>query len=94
MSLDRNDITLNDAPVTADVYGARVRYAFSTTFFSNAFYQYNAAAEQAVVNIRFDWLHSPLSDLFVAYTERRNTGAAAGVLERVFSVKLTKMLAF
>ena len=94
VSLDRNDITLNGAPVTADVYAARVRYAFSTTLFTNAFYQYNAAARQSVINARVDFLHSPLSDLFVAYTERRDTAGAGSVLERVFSVKLTKMLAF
>jgi hypothetical protein len=93
LSLDRNDITLNGAPVTADVCGGRIRYAFSTTLFTNAFYQYNAAAKQSVINARLDFLHSPLSDLFVAYTERRDT-STDDVLERVFSVKLTKMLAF
>ena len=92
--MNRNDITLNGESFAADVYGARIRGAFSTRFFTNAFFQYNAAAEQAVVNIRFDWLHSPLSDLFVAYTERRSTVSGGGILERVLSVKLTKMLAF
>jgi hypothetical protein len=94
LSLNRNDITLNGRSFTADVYGARIRGALSTTFFTNAFFQYNAAAHQSVVNIRVDYIHSPLSDLFVAYTERRNTQGAGDVLERVFSVKLTKMLAF
>jgi hypothetical protein len=93
LTLSHNAITLGGEPFTADVYGARVRTGLSTTFFTNAFFQYNAAADQSVVNVRVDWMHSPLSDLFVAYTERRNT-AAGGILERVFSVKLTKMLAF
>ena len=94
VSLNRNDITLDGESFAADVYGLRVRGALSTTFFANAFFQYNAAAEQSVVNVRFDWMHSPLSDLFVAYTERRNTAGGGGILERVISVKLTKMLAF
>ncbi len=94
VSVNRNDITLNGQSVAADVYGACVRGALSTRFFTNAFFQYNAASQQSVVNIRLDWMHSPLSDLFVAYTERRDTGGAGEVLERVFSVKLTKMLAF
>jgi hypothetical protein len=94
LSVNRNDITLNGESLAADVYGARIRGALSTKFFANAFFQYNAAAEQAVVNIRVDWMHSPLSDLFVAYTERRSTAGAGSVLERVVSVKLTKMLAF
>ena len=94
LSVNRNNITLNDQAFTADVYGARIRGALSTRFFTNAFFQYNAAAHQSVVNIRVDFMHSPLSDLFVAYTERRNTEGAGDVLERVFSVKLTKMLAF
>jgi hypothetical protein len=94
LTLNHNDITLGGQPFTADVYGARVRTALSTAFFTNAFFQYNAAADQSVVNVRLDYIHSPLSDLFVAYTERRNTAEAGGILERVFSVKLTKMLAF
>ena len=94
LSLNRNDITINGQSVAADVYGARIRGALSTRFFTNAFFQYNAAAEQTVVNVRFDWMHSPLSDLFVAYTERRSTAGAGGILERVLSVKLTKMFAF
>jgi len=94
VTLSHNDITLGGKPFTADVLGARVRTALSTRFFTNAFFQYNAAAEQSVVNLRLDYIHSPLSDLFVAYTERRNTAETGGILERVFSVKLTKMLAF
>ena len=94
LTLNRNAITLDRQSVAADVYAARVRGALSTKFFSNAFFQYNVAANQAVVNVRLDYLHSPLSDLFVAYTERRDTAGAGRVLERVFSVKLTKMLAF
>jgi hypothetical protein len=94
LTLNHNAITLSGQSFTADVYGARVRGALSTKFFTNAFFQYNAAADQAVVNVRLDYLHSPLSDLFVAYTERRDTAGTGRILERVFSVKLTKMLAF
>jgi len=71
LSLNRNDITLAGQSFTADVYGGRIRTALSTRFFTNAFFQYNSAADQSVVNVRLDYIHSPLSDLFVAYTERR-----------------------
>ncbi len=93
-TLDRNDMTLRGRSFRADVFGGRVQAGLSTIFFASGFLQYNAAAGQAVVNFRLDYIHSPLSDFFVAYTERRSTQGAGDVLERVFSVKLTKMLAF
>jgi hypothetical protein len=42
--------------------------------------------------VRFDFIHHPLSDLFVVYNETRPAGSATAVSVRV--VKLTHLLSF
>jgi hypothetical protein len=88
-----NKVSIPGNDFTADVYGARVDYAYSTHLFANAFVQYNVAGEELVMNLRFNYIHSPLSDLFLVYNERRDM-TGGGVLDRIFTVKVTKLFAF
>lgn len=81
------------APITADVYGARLNAFFSTRLLTSAFVQYNQATEELVSNVRVNWIHAPLSDLYVVLTERRDTRAGR-VLERLLSIKATRLLSF
>jgi hypothetical protein len=91
--VERNHVTLPDAEFSADVYGGRVNLAATTRLYLSGYIQHNAAVKEMISNIRFNFIHSPLSDLFVVYTERRSTGGF-GVLDRVFTVKVTKMFEF
>ena len=93
LSASHNDIDLPDASFSADVFGARVDYGFSTKLFASAFVQYNAATDQVVTNVRVNYLYSPLSDLFLVYTERGNTSAGE-TIERVLTLKLSKSIGF
>ena len=88
---DRNEITLPDAAFTADVYGGRVNWALSTRFFTTAFVQYNAATDEVFSNVRLNYIHAPLSDLFLVYTERRDAGTG-DVIDRLLSFKVTKLV--
>lgn len=89
---DHNDIRLPGGDFTAALYGARLRYSHSTRLFGSAFVQYNQALDQMVTNLRANLIHAPLSDLFLVYTERRDLGGE--VQERLFTVKMTRMMAF
>ena len=94
LSADHNRIALPGQPVTtADVYGANLDVFFSTRLLTSAFVQYNAATEDFVTNLRFRWIHAPLSDLYLVLTERRDT-ATDRVLDRFLTLKFTKLLAF
>ena len=93
LSVDHNRVRLTDDAFTADVLGGRVNYAYSTRLFGSAFVQYNAAQEQLVSNLRVNFIHAPLSDLFLVYTERRDM-AAGEVVERLLTAKVTKLVAF
>ena len=93
LSANHNDISLPDGAFTADVFGGRVDYGFSTKVFASAFVQYNAAQDQFVTNVRFNYLYSPLSDIFLVYTERRDM-AADTTVERVLTAKVSKSIGF
>ncbi|MEX2466743.1 MAG: DUF5916 domain-containing protein [Gemmatimonadota bacterium] len=94
LSAEHNRIELpGQAPVTADVYGAKLDVFFSTRLLTSAFVQYNEASEELVTNVRLNWIHAPLSDLYLVLTERRDT-AAGQVLERLLSLKVTKLFSF
>jgi hypothetical protein len=92
-SAAHNALTAQGSDFTADLYTARIKYAFSTMLYAGAFVQYNADADQIVTNARLNFIHAPLSDLFIVFTERRDA-AANTVLERFLTLKLTRLFAF
>lgn len=91
--VERNDIELSGTKVAADVFGGRVRYAASTRLFTSAFVQYIESADELVSNIRVNYIHAPLSDVFLVFAERRNLDDSAAT-ERTLTVKVTKLLSF
>jgi len=93
-SAERNEVSLPDAEsFAANVYGLRAVFAASTRLFTSAFVQYNALTEEVVTNVRLDYIHAPLSDLFLVYTERRDRTSSAPT-DRLLSFKVTKAMAF
>jgi hypothetical protein len=90
---ERNGIDLPGNSFTADVYGARMDLAGSTRLFLSGFLQYNTASEDTVLNLRLNFIHSPLSDLFLVYSDRQNHGAS-GYHQRTLALKGTKLLSF
>jgi hypothetical protein len=93
LQAERNGIDLPGNSFTADVYGARVDLAGSTRLFLSGFLQYNTASEDTVLNLRLNFIHSPLSDLFLVYSERRNQ-EDGGLLQRNLTLKGTKLISF
>jgi Domain of unknown function (DUF5916) len=93
-SADYNRLVLPEGTFTSAVYAGRLKYAFSTQAFLSLNVQYNQDVDQLVSYARFNVIYGPLSDFFVVLTERRQLGAGSGVLERVLTAKVTKLLTF
>ena len=92
LSVEHNRIDLpGQARVTADIYGAKLDLFFSTRLLTSAFVQYNEATDEVITNARLNWIHAPLSDVYLVLTERRRGG---DVLERLLSLKVTKLISF
>jgi hypothetical protein len=94
LSVNHNRLDLPDhATLTADVYGAKLDAFFSTRLLTSAFVQYNEATGLLVTNLRLNWIHAPLSDVYLVLTEVRDTDADI-VRERLLSLKVTKLVGF
>ena len=93
LGADHNVIDLTGESFTVDVLSGRVDYSYSTRLLVGTWLQYNDATGELVTNVRLNFIHSPLSDLFLVYAERRDTGSGT-VLDRRLSAKLTKLFAF
>ncbi len=93
-SADFNRIDLPEGSFTSAVYSGRVKYGFNTRVFLALNVQYNDDLDQLVTYGRLNFIHGPLSDLFLVLSERRHLGGGGGVLERAFTIKATKLLTF
>ena len=93
ISLSQDRVRLPEGSFNATLSGLRLQYSLSTVAFIDLFLQYNNERNRVTSNARFNWIHRPLSDLFVVYTEDRPT-IDAGRVERVISLKYTHLLDF
>ena len=93
LTYDRNRVDLSNGAFTTELIGAKFIYGFTPRAFVNAFIQYNADTHVVSSNIRFNWTHHPLSDLYIVYNDTRNT-LTHQTRERAFIVKLTNLFKF
>jgi hypothetical protein len=93
MTYSHNDVKLPNGSFTTDLVGMRLVYAFTGRASLNAFVQYNAETHQVSSNIRFNFIHHPLSDLYLVYNDRHDT-ALGQPMERSFILKVTKLFDF
>jgi hypothetical protein len=68
-SLQRNDVNLPAGDFTSNLFRTRLRYAFSPRIFLQNLVQYNDQADIWSVNVRFGWLQSANTGLFLVYNQ-------------------------
>jgi len=90
---DYNDVKLREGDFSTHLFRTKVDYYFSTRMFLNAFIQYNSDRKQISSNIRFNFIHRPLSDLFLVYNEAREVSGERRN-DRAFTIKYTHMITF
>ncbi|HVH26808.1 MAG TPA: DUF5916 domain-containing protein [Vicinamibacterales bacterium] len=93
LNYTRNDVSLVDGDFTTNLIGARFLYAFTPRAIFNSFLQYNTDTRQVSSNIRFNWTHHPLSDIYIVYNHAQDTGRGQTV-GRTFIVKVTNLFNF
>ncbi|MGD8359941.1 MAG: DUF5916 domain-containing protein [Gemmatimonadota bacterium] len=69
-------------------------YSFTRNMFVDALVQYDPATEQFNSNVRFNFIHHPLSDLYVVWNEQRFFTGEELAPGRSLTVKVTQMVAF
>lgn len=81
---------------SSQVYRARTDYGFSPRRFISGLLQYSSADHLFSSNFRYRWEYRPGSELFVVYTDERNTIAPGypDLRNRAFVVKVTRLFQF
>jgi hypothetical protein len=94
VSLER--VRLPQGNFTTKLAGARTTYTLSPRMFASVLLQYNSSLNTLETNARFRWEYVPGSDLFVVYTDGRDTAdpRLAELVNRGFAVKLTRLFRF
>jgi hypothetical protein len=94
-SIGRNDVDLPGGDFVADIYSFRATWALSTKISTNALIQYNKLADDFNVNVRFNFIHRPGSDLYLVLTENRGVDDDLWELQdRGMVAKLTYLVRF
>jgi hypothetical protein len=91
-----NWIDLPQGSTNLTLISARNTYSFTPQMSLAAFLQYNSTSSVFSTNIRYRWEYQPGSDLFVVYNDGRDTIVSTpyGLLNRSFTVKLTRLFRF
>ena len=91
-----NVIDLPQGRFTTKIARTRVTYTMTPRMFVEALTQYSSASDSIATNVRYRWEYTPGSDLFVVYTEARDTrlDGFATLTNRGLAIKITRLLRF
>jgi hypothetical protein len=94
--LSVSHVELPQGDFTATLVGMRGSFTLSPRLAAGALVQYNSSNDTVGTNLRFRWEYGPGSDLFIVYTEGRDT-SLRGFPEldnRSVVIKLTRLFRF
>jgi hypothetical protein len=91
-----NWVDMPSGRFTATLVSTRATVTFTPRLLTAALVQYNSTSNLVTTNVRFRWEYRPLSELFVVYSDGRDTleRGFPGVINRGFTVKLTRLFRF
>ena len=95
-SVQINDVHRSVAGFTTTLLRARSDYAFTPRMFASALIQYSSNDQLFGTNLRFRWEYLPGSELFIVYTDERDTihPGYPDLRNRAFVVKINRLLRF
>jgi hypothetical protein len=95
-SVSINWVDLPQGSFTTKLLRARANYSFTPWMFVSGLFQYNSSNDSVSTNLRFRWEYQPGSELFLVYTEERDTAGryVAALENRAFVVKINRLFRF
>lgn len=88
------DIPFDPFRFRTTLAGSRVNFTFSPRTALSALLQYNSTAATFASNVRFRWEFIPGSDLFVVYSDSRDTEPRTRLQGRSLVVKVARLIRF
>ena len=93
VQFSRSDADLPWGAFIADLVSLRLDFAFSPELTLRTLSQYNSTNNSVTTSVRFNWIYSPGSDLYIAYDELgQNYAGQPWVQNRQLAVKMTYLL--
>lgn len=90
-----NRLTLPAGESTQTVGRLRGDYGFTPRMFASTLVQYNSESRTVSSNVRFRWEYRPGSELFVVWTDERDSrSGGTGLRSRALVVKVTRLLRY
>jgi hypothetical protein len=91
-----NWVNLEEGRFVAQLVGGRLNYGLTPRAFLGALIQYNSTNHSLGTNLRFRWEYQPGSDLYVVYSDGRDTVGRGfpTTLNRSLVVKFTRLFRF
>jgi hypothetical protein len=95
-SVSINRVLLPHGDFTTRLFRTRTDYSFSPRMFAGSLLQFNSADNTFSTNLRFRWEYRAGSELFLVYTDERDTLTTAlpGPKNRAFVVKVNRLWQF
>lgn len=87
-----NDVRLPEGDFTATLAGLNLGYFFTPRVYVQSLIQYSDQADRWSANVRFGWLNTAGTGLFVVYNDVRGLGDLSGPLGRSVFVKFTRQV--
>ena len=94
LSRTKVDLDPINAHYVQSLLTVRTNYSFSKNMFLDALVQYDYDQKLRNTNIRFNFIHRPLSDLYVVFNEQKIDTPEAPASGRSLVVKFTRMVSF
>jgi hypothetical protein len=91
-----NWVDLPTESFTATLLTTRATFSFTPRMLTAALIQYNSTSNLITTNVRFRWEYRPLSELFIVYSDGRDTLTSGfpNLLNRGLTLKLTRLFRF
>ena len=91
-----NWVNLPTEHFIATLLSGRATLSFTPRMLTAALIQYNSTSHLVTTNVRFRWEYRPLSELFIVYSDGRDTleSGFPTLTNRGLTVKLTRLLRF
>ena len=95
-SLSLNWVDLPEGSFRTELIQSRIVYTPTPRMFFTGFLQYNTSNDTIGANLRLRWEYQPGSELFVVYTEERDTLTRTfpDIINRALTVKVTRLFRF
>ena len=88
-----NWVNLPGGKFTTSILAGRTTYTITPRMFVSALTQYSSSSQTFSTNARFRWEYRPGSELFVVYSDGRDTGSDGfgPLVNRAFIIKINRL---